>query len=195
MISLIRYLRSIYSFPEAVRDYLEENLTEKKVAKKAYLLKPGQVCASVYFVSEGLLRSFYVKEDRDISTAFMKKGDICITIESFFTQRYSQEGIQAIEDSFVYYISYNALQRLYRESEEFNRIGRVMIEQCYLRSAQRMTAMWMQRSEDRYDWLVNEAPEIVRRVPAKYLASYLGITGAMLRIIKRLKKKKETRSL
>jgi len=169
---------------EKLRDHLEDIVKEKKVARKAFLLKSGQVCTNVYFVGEGLFRSFYIKDSKDISTAFMKEGDLCIAVESFLTQRYTQESIQAIEDSIVYYITYDDLQRIYREFPEFNRFGRLVVEQCYLRSVQRLTAMWMQRSEDRYEWLIRIAPDLTQRVPAKYLASYLGVTEAMISKIK-----------
>jgi CRP-like cAMP-binding protein len=184
MISLLRYFRSIYPLPEALRDNLEDIVKEKKLAKKDYLLKTGQVCGNIYFVEEGLLRGYYVKASKEISSSFMKEGDICIAAESFLTQQRSQESIQALEDSTVSYISYDELQRIYRDFEGFNRIGRIMVEQCYVQYIQRFSAMWMQRSEERYDWLIRRSPDLLQRIPAKYLASYLGITESMLSVIK-----------
>lgn len=184
MISLLRYFRSIYPLPEALRDHLEDIVKEKKLKKKDFLLKTGQVCGNIYFVEEGLLRSFYEKEDRDISFAFMKEQDICVDLESFLTQEYSQRSIQALEDSTLSYITHDELQRIYREFDGFNMIGRVMTEECFIRYIQRLTSMWMQPSEKRYEWLVQRSPELFQRVPAKYLASYLGITESMLSMVR-----------
>ena len=47
-----------------------------------------------------------------------------------------------------------------------------------------MMAMWMQSADERLNWLAGSAPELVQRVPAKYLASYLGITEGRLSTIK-----------
>src|SRR5581483_3633302 len=137
MISLLRYFRSIYPLPEALRDHLEDIVKEKKLKKKDFLLKTGQVCGNIYFVEEGLLRSFYEKEQREISFGFCKEGDICVDLESFLSQEYSQRSIQALEDSVLSYISYEELQRIYREYEGFNKIGRVMTEQCFVHQIQR----------------------------------------------------------
>ena len=184
MITLLRYLRSIHPLSEALRDHLEDIVKEKKLARKDYLLKAGQICSNIYFIEKGLLRSYYFKGEKEISSWFMKEGDICIAVESFFTQQYGQENIQALEDCVVHYISYEDLQRIYRDFGEFNIIGRILVERCYLLTVQRITAMWMQRAHDRYDWLANQFPDLLQRVPAKYLASYLGITEVMLSNIK-----------
>src|SRR5882757_6572563 len=114
MISLFKYLRSIYPLSEALRDHLEDIVKEKRLAKKDYLLKAGQTCTNIYFIERGLLRSYYFKGGKEISACFMKEGDICIAVESFFTQRHGQENIQALEDCVVHYISYDELQRIYR---------------------------------------------------------------------------------
>ena len=184
MISVFKYLRSIHPFSEKLRDHLEDIIKEKKLARKDLLLKAGQVCGNIYFVEKGLLRSYYIKSAKDISSGFMKEGDICIATESFFTQKPSHESIQALEDCVVYYISYEELQRIYRDFGEFNTIGRKLLERCLLGSAQRVSAMWMQKAKDKYSWLAKQSPELSQRVPAKYLASYLGITEGMLSKIK-----------
>ncbi|HEX9510094.1 MAG TPA: Crp/Fnr family transcriptional regulator [Puia sp.] len=184
MISLFKYLRSIHPLSPGLRDHLEDIVKEKKLARKDYLLKAGQISGNIYFIQKGLLRSYYFKEGKEISSYFMKEGDICIAVESFFTQQYGQDNIQAIEDSVVHYISYEELQRIYRDFGEFNYIGRVLVERCYLLTVQRITAMWMQKAHDRYHWFAQNFPELLERVSAKYLASYLGITEVMLSKIK-----------
>ncbi len=184
MISVFRYFRSIHPIPAGLRDHLEDIVKEKKLSRKDYLVKAGQVCGNIFFVEKGLLRSYYSKSSKEISSGFMKEGDICIAVESFFTQKPSQESIQALEDCIVYYISYEELQRIYRDFGEFNVISRKLLERCQVSSVQRMTAMWMQKAKDKYSWLARQAPELSQRVPAKYLASYLGITEGMLSKIK-----------
>jgi CRP/FNR family transcriptional regulator, anaerobic regulatory protein len=184
MISFSRFIRSLHPLSEPLRDHLEDVVKEKRIARREYLLKAGQICGNIYFVEQGLFRSFYVKEEKEISSGFSREGDICVDFESFLVQSYSQENIQALEDSIVSYLGYDELQRIYRDHLEFDRIARLLHEKCKLLSIQRLRAMWMQRSEDRYDWLVRTYPDLPQRVPGRYLASYLGITEGMLSTIK-----------
>jgi CRP-like cAMP-binding protein len=184
MISLLKFIRALQPLSEALRDHLEDTIRQKTLDRKDVLLKAGQVCGNIYFVEKGLLRSYYVKDDKEISSGFYKEGDICVAIESFLTQQYSLENIHAIEDSVLYYLSHDDLQHIYREFPEFNRVGRLLLEKCALRSAQRMTAMWMQKADDRYKWLVRQYPDFPLRVAGKQLASFLGITEGMMSTVK-----------
>ncbi len=68
--------------------------------------------------------------------------------ESFFTQQYTQEGIEALEDTLIYYISHRDLQQIYQKFVEFNYIGRVLQEKCQLSTIQRCQAFWMQPAEN-----------------------------------------------
>jgi CRP-like cAMP-binding protein len=114
----------------------------------------------------------------------MKEGDIIVSVESFYQQKSSYESIQALEDCFITYIDHGELQYIYRHFEEFNYIGRVLTEKYYCQSEQRLYSMRMQRSQERYDYLLEHHPELVLRVAAKYLASYLGITEVTMSKIK-----------
>jgi CRP-like cAMP-binding protein len=184
MISLFRYFRAIQPLSEALRDHLEDSLRQKTLDKKDFLLKTGQVCGNIYFVEKGLLRSFYIKDEKEISSGFSKEGDICVSPESFLTQQYSQESIHALEDTTVWYLSYDELQRIYREFPEFNKIGRVLLEKCLIQSKVWVREMWMRKSADRYDWLVRQHPDFPARIAAKHLASYLGVTESMISRVK-----------
>lgn len=148
--------------------------------KKDYLLRAGHVSRNICFIAKGLLRCFYFKDGEEVSSWFMKEGDVIISVESFFTQKESYESIQALEDSLLYYITYDELQHLYRHFPEFNFIGRVLVERYYTLSEQRLFSLRMQRSQERYEYLLQHHPELVLRVPMKNLASYLGITEETL---------------
>jgi CRP-like cAMP-binding protein len=184
MTELLAYLNSIYPLPDGLVERLQGIIKEKRLNRKDYLLKAGKVCQNIYFIRRGLLRCYYFKETKEISAWFMKEGDICIAVESFFEQRYSNENIQALEDSVVEYISHRELQDIYHDFPAFNFIGRVLTEKYYLLEYRKVLAMWMQRAQDRYKWFQNNFPDLTQRVPAKYLASYIGMTQTMLSRLK-----------
>ena len=60
----------------------------------------------------------------------------------------------------------------------------VVTERYYTLSEQRLYAMRMQRSNDRYAYLMKHHAELILRVPSKFLASYLGMTEVTLSNIK-----------
>ncbi len=184
MMELLLFLESIHPMTDGLKQHLGRVLKEKLVPKKGYLLKAGHVCRNIYFIYKGLIRCFYIRDDHEVSSWFMKEGDVIASVESFFAQKESYESIQAIEDSVLYYISYDELQFIYHQYPEFNFVARVLVQKYYMLSEQRLYSLRMQRSQERYDYLLEHFPELILRVPAKHLASYLGITEVTLSKIK-----------
>lgn len=114
----------------------------------------------------------------------MKESDVIVSVESFFDQKESYEFIQAIEESELYCIEHSQLETIYRNFPEFNFISRVLLQKYYTLSEQRLYSLRMQRSQERFDYLMEHHPELILRVPAKYIASYLGITEVTMSKIK-----------
>jgi CRP-like cAMP-binding protein len=175
MEELILYLESIHPMSDELKLHLSKVLKVKKLAKREFLLKAGHISRNICFISLGLLRCFYNKDSHEVSSWFMKKGDVIVSVESFFAQKESYESIQALEDAVLLYVTYDELQYLYRNFLEFNFIARVLLEKYYTLSEQRLYSMRMQRAQERYAYLLEHHPELVLQVPSKYLASYLGI--------------------
>lgn len=184
MEELLNYLNGIYPLSENLIAYLSVNLKTRHLMKKDFLLKKGHVSKDICFINKGLLRCFYLIDDKEVCSWFMKEGDVIVSVESFFNQSDSYEYIQAIEDSTLHYITFDELQFVYHTFPEFNFVGRVVITGYYTLSEQRLYSMRMQRAVDRYRYLMDHHPELILRVPSKFLASYLGITEVTLSNIK-----------
>ena len=186
MNEFLQNLNLIYPMSPALQEYLYQKMKLVVVPKKAFLLKEGKVCKHLYFINKGLTRCFYNKEDKEVSSWFMKEGDLIISVESFFKQQPSYENIQAIEDCELFSISSDELQLIYKKFPEFNFIARVLTEKYYTMSEQRLFSLRMQRASERYALLMGQFPEIIQRVPSTFIASYLGITLETLSRIKHL---------
>ena len=180
MEELIQYLNRIYPVPDALREHLIRNLNSKTFFKKDFLLKSGHVSDKIFFIAKGLVRCFYEDHQKEVCSWFMKEGDCIISVESFFQQKPGYENIQALEDTETYYIDYTELQYIYQTFPEFNFIGRVLTETYYILSEQRLYSMRMHSASERYNFLMENLPELILRVPSKYLASYLGIAEETL---------------
>lgn len=184
MNEILQLLLSIRALSPQLIEYLSKHLKCRQLAKKDYLLKAGHVSRSVCFISKGLLRAFYMKGDKDVTSWFMKEGDVTVSIESFYDQMESYEFIQALEDCTLYYIDYKELEYIYQEFDEFNFVGRILTIKYHKLWVQQLRSLRMQSACDRYDWLLQNNPDLLIRVPAKYLASYLDITDVTLSTMK-----------
>lgn len=186
---LIEFLNSVYPLSDRLTDYLLQNLQAATIEKKKMLLEKGRVCKNVFFIEHGMVRCFYLLDEKEVCSWFMKEGDVVISIESFFKQAPSYESIQALEDCTVFYISYEQLMYVYQTFIEFNFVGRILTERYYILSEQRLYSLRMHKATERYKELIENSPEIIKRVPSTYIASYLGIS---LETLSRVKRKHST---
>jgi CRP-like cAMP-binding protein len=103
-----------------------------------------------------------------------------VRYESLFSGRPSKKAIQVLEDSEVIAINVGALSRLYDSFPEIERLFRKIFEAALVETVNRVESIQFHSAEERYSALVKEAPDVLKRVPLKYIASYLGITPVSL---------------
>lgn len=185
-------IAGIFALPEGSPG-LEKILsivTVKDVPAGTTLLAEGDVATNLFVVLKGCLRSYFVKENGDdITFQFFVEGQRVSSFESAMTGTPSRLNIDAIENSTIGFVKISRLVRMAGESdaarENFNRflVSRLIY---YM---QQHTSFILDSPEKRYIRLVKESPELVSRLPQKYIASYLGITPVSLsRIRSRIKK-------
>src|SRR5512147_2888996 len=114
MMELLSSLNEIHSLAPALHEYLSKTLKSTAIEKKQFLLSAGQINRHIYFVDKGLLRCYYIQDEQEVCSKFIKEGDIIVSASSFFLQKESHEYIQAIEDSDLWYLSFDELQYIYK---------------------------------------------------------------------------------
>ncbi len=184
---MLKLFESIIPVSDDLKNTLAEKLITEIVPKRAILLREGQVCNNIYFIEKGFIRSFYLKEGKEITSWLMKEGDVITSVSSFFKREPGYEFIQSVEESTVHYLHYNELQNIYKHFIEFNIVGRVLTEKYYTLSEERLYSMRKQSAEERFAFLLDKHPELIMRAPRGYIASYLGIS---LETLSRIKNKK-----
>ncbi len=173
---LFGFLNAVHPLSEELSLHLQEIVKFRELRKGELLLKAGHICREIHFIDEGLLRCFYRRRDLEVSSWFMKDGDVIVSVESFYQRKVSYEWIQALEDCCLYYISYEELYNIYKIYPEFNYISRELTQHYYILWTQLLYALRMKTAEEKYGWLLEQFPDYVLRIPAKHLASWLGIS-------------------
>lgn len=172
---LFDLLNSITPLSDELKERISSIIKYKEFKKNAYLLEIGQISNYVYFVEKGMLRSYYLKNGKETCTWFMLEQDVVFSTKSFYKRLPSNEFIQCIEDTAVYYISHDELNMLYHEFAEFNFVGRILTGNYYLLSEERLFIIRGRTAEESYRYVFEKYPEIIKRVPRTAIASYLGI--------------------
>jgi len=118
---------------------------------------------------------------------FSRENEFVCNYPSFLPQIPSDKNIQATEETTLYIISYENLQRFYRELKEGEKFGRLAIEQVFLSAIQQLDSLYTDPPVQRYQRFLSVYPDLVQRIPQYFIASYVGIKPQSLsRIRKRM---------
>ena len=161
-------------------------LMEKQKFPKNHLLhKEGEICKHIYFIEEGVGRTFFYKEGKDITVHIASEGELITAIDSVISLKKSRYNVELLEDSQVFSITYATLQSLLTKHPEHEKYMRLILEQLYSEGANRIEEFLFYNARERYQNLLKINPTILNRVNLGYIASYLGMTQETLSRIRK----------
>jgi CRP-like cAMP-binding protein len=176
--------RARLSAPE-IQSVLAE-FVPRRLAKGAFLLRPGDDARFVAFVTRGCLRSYVVDEKGKAHVLRFAPEEWWIADSTRFLA--GTEGgvfIDAIEPSEVLLIGDAAHRRTEERLPAFAAAYRRGLERLAAALQKRIVLSLTASAEKRYLDFVAEYPMLVRRVPLRILAAYLGMTPETLSRVRR----------
>lgn len=156
----------------------------KNIKSNEFLLAQGDVCKHLLFVQKGCLRLYYVKDDVEVSVWFSFEHTSAIEVYSFISELPSNYFLQAIEDSEVFFLDKEELDKLCLAHPKVQLMMKNFWEDVILNLISRFTALQTDSAEKRYLDLLAKPP-YMRSIPLKYLASFIGVTPTSLSRIRK----------
>ena len=155
-------------------------LVRTEIRKGQNFLNEGEVCKQIGFVQKGLVRQYYYKNNKEFTEHFSCEGDVFICIESFLRQVPSRLIVEALENTVIYGLPHEEILALGSECYEIEVLYRGLLENSLILSQVKMDMFRMETANERYNRLLREQPEIVKRAPLSHIASYLLMTPETL---------------
>lgn len=160
---------------EEFRSYLLPFITVRRFQKREMLVSAGEVEDWFNFIGRGLIRKYYLKGKEEINTQISYEGHIIHSQESFHSRTPSEYFVEAVEPSIVASVRYNDLERFFDQSKKMERLGRLVITSTMVLKDRWQMQLIKLTPRERFIRFVTKNPELLQRVPQKYLASYLNI--------------------
>jgi CRP-like cAMP-binding protein len=187
MTELFRYFQKFISLTPESLLALEKICSVQYLKKGENLQNFGQTCKTIYFINAGVARIYYYKDGVDITESFAFEGEIIARVESLFTGNPSQKAIQVLEDTEIVAINATQLFGLYDAHPQIERLFRLIFEAGYVETVKRIESIQFHTAEERYEALLLK-PNLLKRIPLKHIASYLGITQVSLSRIRAIQR-------
>ena len=179
-------LKDLANIPQSEWQDFEKNWQTKKYAKADHLLKADEYEKGVHYITKGSVRLYYVTpEGKEFNQTFKFEGDLVSGYASLIMSQKSWYFIETMETTETFFLEYKVLLEFFGRHACWERLGRKIAEEHYIRKERREFAFLSLSAEQRYQQMLEERPKYMERVPQYHVASYLGITApAFNRLLK-----------
>jgi CRP-like cAMP-binding protein len=182
--ALRQFIESYTKLSDSDWEQISACFEKRVIEKDEILLHEGRICRHLYFLESGLLRYFINKDGNDI-TKFFTDAPYCFTSQvSFTTEKPATENIQAIEQSVIWQATLEQVNDLL-ELKSWSTFVRKLIQQVQYYTEEILQEIQTETAENRYKKMINHNPQLLQRVPLKYLASFFGIAPQSLSRIRK----------
>lgn len=165
-----------------------------EVPAKTILLKEGEISKKVFLIEKGCIRVWFNNNGKDVTFQFFFENSPVSSIESFRKKISSLVTLETVEPCILWYIHKKDMDQILQELTEIPAVRELLMEAIFQRTFDYMKHFFSSikdSPQQRYLNLISENPQIIKRVPQHYIASFLGISGVHLSRIKgQLAKKK-----
>lgn len=164
----------------------------RSMRKGTTILKEGQKSKEGYFVLKGCIRTYYIIDGEEKTTAFYTEME-GLTPHCVTTNLPSEYYISCLEDSIITVANPEMEGEIFEKFPKFETLCRVLSEELLAKQQIDFDAFKTSSPEQRYLNLLKKRPDLILRVPQHQLASYLGIKPQSLsRLRARISKKRKS---
>ncbi len=187
MDELRHYLNQLVPMNDEDWIFFSSKLEKHHVGKKQTLVEVGQVENQLSFIEKGTVRLYFPQEENDVTFGFCFENQFVCAYDSFITQTVCSYRVETLNETVLWSLTYEDLQEVYSNTISGNKLGRIIGENLYLIKSRREQSFLNETAEERYLKLFKERPNVIKEIPLKYIASYIGVTPqALSRIRKRI---------
>ncbi len=180
MDSFFNEVKKFVNLDAEAKEAFSKIMVYHEFSKGHILVKPNSVCNYIYFIESGLTRTFYEKDEKDVTDWLSSENTFACCVVSFINRVPDRRGIELLEDTKLWAIQYYELEELYREYHAIERMGRLIVSFGLTQLQQRFDDLHFSTAADRYKKMMEQTPSLLQRAPLNVIASYLGISQETL---------------
>lgn len=187
-LQLLRHAMARYApLSDRTWDRLRQACSERKVAKGETLVPLGAPSRHLYFVCQGLLRSYTLSPDgKEYNKKFFPENTFPGSIRALLEGAPSDFALQALEPTLVLAIEHHAYRRILEETDDLKWYHIQYLEKNWVLEKEAIeVGLALSDSKARYQAFIARHAHILERIPLHHIASAIGVTPTQLSRIRK----------
>ncbi len=184
--TFINYLLQFGSLNPQQIELIKRSLIFKTYKAGDYFLKAGQISNEIGFVLNGIFRvCYYDNNGNEITRYFIDESNFIVDINSYNNGLSSTEYIQSVTECEVIILTKREMENLSRTIIIWDNIIGKITAKAMADKVKRVSLMMPQDATTRYEFFLDNFPNLTNRIPLQYIASYIGVTKSSLSRLRR----------
>ena len=169
------YINRFVALSEAERKILRQHIQIMTCLPRQVLTNIGELEQHTYFIEKGLVRKFFYRGQEEITVQLSREGELISSSVSFLSGVPSDFVIETMEPCTLAFITKSGMETLFESGVNFEKMGRLIILEWMLVKERTDTFRMISSPKERFVQFIREHPDLLQRVPQKYMASLLDI--------------------
>lgn len=162
-------------------EYIKPFFSLKRVRKNQYLIHEGDEVKYEYLVLSGIYKVFYVdQQGKEYIVQFAQENWWMSDYHAFFKQTNANMFIECLEEGEVLYSTLQSREKLSADLHKMEHFYRAKLTNGYIALQQRIKLLLSSTPQQRYEEFSKLYPDLLQRIPKKYIAEFLGVSRETL---------------
>ena len=176
---LKKFCSSIHPVPDKEWTDFSTIWQTGEAKRKSILTSKGETEKTLYFITEGVQRAYYLTaDDKEATIVFTYPFSFSGVADSFLTQTPSLYFFETLTQSSFLKTSHSKVMELLDRYPNLERFISRATAFALKGALERQVELQTFSAEQKFTTLLTRSPQVLRLIPHKYLASYLGIDAA-----------------
>jgi CRP-like cAMP-binding protein len=180
MTELLHHFSKYIPLSDILRNEIIKRIKYQVFSKGELVHSANTVCTQSYFIQKGILRTYFLKDGKEISEYFCSENEWTNSPRSFMFRQLDHYYIDALEPTEVFTIHVTDLVYLFDNFPEMERYARLSMGTLVYHMIERITSMRFTTAKEKYQHFCQAYKDIYHRIPLGMIASYLGIAQETL---------------
>ncbi|GAA3754959.1 Crp/Fnr family transcriptional regulator [Flavobacterium ginsengiterrae] len=184
-ILLRSHIEEICRLTDQEWNYIKPFFIHKKLRKHQFLTQKHEPAPFQYWIIKGLLKTYSIdKAGREHVLHFVSEQQWTSDFGAYQNQISQTIEADCIEDSEFFCLFLKDREHLCVEIPKMAHFFRIKSHLAYTGLLHRILSLLTETAADSYHDLIQNNPDLLQRVPERFLASYLGVTSENLKAMK-----------
>lgn len=180
----LQYFSNFRPLTESEKNAISQDIDIRNFKKRDFLLREGQIAHDNYFVLEGCVRQYVIKDGTERITNFYSENDWILPAIGQTDQQNSTFYLDCVQNTVLVIANENQGTQLMKTNPKFLELSQMILEKEILKQQQHFVAYQNNTPEERYLNLLEKSPHLVQTISQINLSSYIGVKPESLSRIK-----------